>query len=204
MSALPRGVLMGFFLAAGIGPVSLLCIQYAMTEGVRSALWSGLGSATADALFAAVIGFGLASLSSLFLVHQGKLVWLSSVLLLILGVRSCFGRGRPGLPATAAPEMHSLRKCAAGFLLTVLNPFNFIAYSTLTSALGAGLCSEDPAAVALLTGGVFLGSMGWWVILTTGACLIRPRSLDRTITWINRAVGLLFILLSILLLLWDG
>jgi len=46
---LVRGFVLGFTIAAAVGPISLLCIRRTLAEGRLVGLVSGLGVATADA-----------------------------------------------------------------------------------------------------------------------------------------------------------
>jgi threonine/homoserine/homoserine lactone efflux protein len=54
-----------------------------------------------------------------------------------------------------------------------------------------------------LVAGIFCGSMAWWIILASGAHLLRNKVTDNTMQWMNRvggiavgAFGLVNILLS--------
>ena len=62
-----RGVIIGFSIAAPIGPIGFLCIHRTLRQGKRTGLISGFGAATADALYGAIAGFGLTFISSLLL-----------------------------------------------------------------------------------------------------------------------------------------
>jgi threonine/homoserine/homoserine lactone efflux protein len=44
-----KGLVIGFSIAAPVGPIGLLCIRRSMAEGQRVGLVTGLGAATADA-----------------------------------------------------------------------------------------------------------------------------------------------------------
>ena len=54
-----RGFVLGFTIAAAVGPIALLCIRRTLAEGRLVGLVSGLGVATADATYGAVAAFGL-------------------------------------------------------------------------------------------------------------------------------------------------
>ena len=64
-----RGLLIGFSIAAPVGPIGVLCIRRTLADGRVSGLVSGLGAATADAVYGSIAGFGLAFISN-FLVSQ--------------------------------------------------------------------------------------------------------------------------------------
>ena len=54
-----RGFVLGFTIAAAVGPISLLVIRRTLAEGRLYGLVSGLGVATADATYGAIAAFGL-------------------------------------------------------------------------------------------------------------------------------------------------
>ena len=56
-----RGFVLGFTIAAAVGPISLLVIRRTLAEGQRYGLVSGLGVATADATYGAIAAFGLSA-----------------------------------------------------------------------------------------------------------------------------------------------
>ena len=54
---LARGSVLGFSIAAVVGPIGLLCIRRTLSAGFGVGFVSGLGAATADASYAAIAGF---------------------------------------------------------------------------------------------------------------------------------------------------
>src|SRR5688572_32852585 len=62
---LARGLVLGFTIAAAVGPISLLCIRRTLAEGRVVGLASGLGVATADATYGAIAAFGLTAITDL-------------------------------------------------------------------------------------------------------------------------------------------
>ena len=73
ISFLLKGLAIGFSIAAPVGPIGILCIHRTLAKGRVSGLVSGLGAATADAIYGCIAGFGLTFISN-FLVS--KQVWL--------------------------------------------------------------------------------------------------------------------------------
>ena len=63
------GLIIGFSIAAPVGPIGVLCIRRTLTEGRASGFVSGLGAATADGIYGFVAGFGLTLVSS-FLIRE--------------------------------------------------------------------------------------------------------------------------------------
>jgi len=64
-----KGVVIGFSMAVPVGPIGILCIRRTLTGGRLSGFVSGLGVATADAVYGCIAGFGLTFISD-FLVSQ--------------------------------------------------------------------------------------------------------------------------------------
>src|SRR5215813_9571069 len=87
-----KGLLLGFSIAAPVGPIGVLCIRRTLADGRLVGFVSGLGAATADTFYGTVAAFGLTAISSL-LVAQG--LWLrliGGVFLLYLGARTLLAR----------------------------------------------------------------------------------------------------------------
>ena len=83
-----RGFVLGFTIAAAVGPISLLCIRRTLAEGRLVGLVSGLGVATADATYGAIAAFGLTAVTDL-LVDGGRVLGLvGGVFLLWLAWRT--------------------------------------------------------------------------------------------------------------------
>ncbi len=57
--------------------------------------------------------------------------------------------------------------------------------------VGLGVTGGDPAGAAVLTGGVFLGSAAWWVVLVGAVAALRSRVTPTVLRRINVASGLL-------------
>jgi len=183
-----RGLVIGFSIAAPVGPIGVLCIRRTLADGRACGFLSGLGAATADAFYGCVAGFGLTVISS-FLVDQRSWIQLiGGVFLLALGVRTL--RSAPAEQAAAAASGPGL---AAGYLstlfLTLTNPMTIISFAGIFAALGVADTGGDPAAAGLLVAGVFTGSAAWWLILSGGVGLLRERLASGVLVWVNRASG---------------
>jgi threonine/homoserine/homoserine lactone efflux protein len=65
MLVLLQGLVLGFFIAAPVGPIGILCIRRSLTLGRMAGLLTGLGAATADGFYGCIAAFGLTFLSDL-------------------------------------------------------------------------------------------------------------------------------------------
>jgi threonine/homoserine/homoserine lactone efflux protein len=73
-----HGLIIGISIAAPVGPIGILCIRRSLTQGQLSGFVSGLGAATADAVYGCVAAFGLTFISDA-LIEQKFLIRLVGV-----------------------------------------------------------------------------------------------------------------------------
>lgn len=186
-----KGILIGFAIAAPVGPIGLLCVQRTLMRGRLSGVLSGLGAASADALYGCVAGFGLASLANKLLAWQMELRLFGGLFLLYLAWRTW--RSQPAI------EQAHVRPTRAGLLgdylstlaLTLTNPITILAFLGIFAGLGLVAEGKDFTAAGLLVSGVFSGSLLWWLLLAGGVGLLRERLNPAALHGINRASGAL-------------
>jgi threonine/homoserine/homoserine lactone efflux protein len=73
-----RGLVLGFAIAAPVGPIGLLCIQRTLNQGRLVGLVSGLGAATADAIYGAIAAFGLSMIAAFWWSSRCGWGWLAA------------------------------------------------------------------------------------------------------------------------------
>jgi threonine/homoserine/homoserine lactone efflux protein len=184
-----RGLVLGFTIAAAVGPIAVLCIRRTLAEGRVVGLVSGMGVATADATYGAVAAFGLTAVTDLLVDWRRALGLVGGAFLLWLAWRTF--RAEPGEAATV--ENGGRRGLAGAYLstlaLTLTNPLTILSFAALF--VGLGVTGGDAAGAALLTAGVFVGSASWWVILTTAVGSLRSRITPTWLRRVNRVSGLI-------------
>ena len=87
-----RGLVMGFAIAAPVGAIGVLCIRRTLAGGWLLGLATGLGAATADAVYGAVAAFGITAVSSMLLGVRGWMQVAGGAFLVYLGVRTFVAR----------------------------------------------------------------------------------------------------------------
>ncbi len=186
-----KGMLIGFAIAAPVGPIGLLCVQRTLARGRWSGLLSGLGAASADAVYGCIAGFGLASLANRLLAWQTELRLCGGLFLLYLAWH--VWRTQP------AAEQAPVRPTRAGLLgdylstlaLTLANPITILAFLGIFTGLGLVAEGKDFIAASLLVLGVFAGSLLWWLLLASGVGLLRGRLTPAVLRGINRGSSVL-------------
>ncbi len=185
-----KGIVLGFSIAAPVGPVGLLCIRRSLTAGRMAGLATGLGAATADACYGAVAGFGLTSITSFMVGERFWVTLLGGVFLCWLGTHIM--RAHPDLYAARQrePQVHSAYLSA--LIITLTNPMTILAFAAAFAGLGLAVARDYLAATALVIG-VFVGSGIWWLLLSAFAAGLRDRFDPHWLRRVNRVSGALLL-----------
>ncbi|WP_216824861.1 LysE family translocator [Salinigranum rubrum] len=174
-------------MAAPVGPIGVLCIQRTLSNGRRSGFVSGLGAASADAVYGAVAGFGITTLSAFLLDAETEIRVVGGVLLLLVGVRAF--RAEPAEMADGTETSGGLLEdYGSTFLLTITNPVTILAFVGVFAGLGVGL-TGDYLDASVLVLGVFAGSALWWLCLSVGVDSLRAHVTPRVMRRVNQLAG---------------
>lgn len=186
-SFLLSGIVIGFSIAAPVGPIGLLCIRRTLADGRAAGLVSGLGAASADAVYGCIAGFGLTFISN-FLVSQQ--IWLrvaGGLFLCYLGVKTLLAQ--PAEQATATQARGLPAAYASTFFLTLTNPMTILSFTAIFAGLGLANARGDYGSAGILVLGVFSGSALWWLMLSGGVGLFRGKLTPGGLGWVNRLSG---------------
>jgi len=181
-----KGIIIGFSIAAPVGPIGVLCIRRSLADGRKVGLATGLGAATADAAYGGVAGFGLTVVSSFLVGHRLWLGFLGGLFLCYLGVHTFISK-----PAGQTAEV----RCGGLFsaylstlFLTLANPMTILSFVAVFAGFGLA-ASPDYLSAGTLVAGVFIGSALWWLLLSSGVALFRSRLSAVWMQGINRLSG---------------
>lgn len=194
IALLLKGVLLGLAVAMPLGPIGALCISRTLERGIWAGIAGGLGTALADGTYAALAALGFAAFAATLAAVDLPLRLIGGAAMLWLGI-SAF-RPAPPRPAAKIGARDLLGTLAATFGLTLANPATILSFAALFA--GLGLAGEAAAgagsgAALIVTGGVVLGSMLWWVCLSGGVALARHRLPPGFALWVARLSGLILL-----------
>ena len=196
-----KGLVVGFMIAAPVGPVNVLCARRTIVNGRLVGIVSGLGAALADTFFGAVAAFGLVFIHTLLLTERFWLGLGGTVILVVIGVRTLMADvPRPNPKQEDAANL--LGDFTSTFILTLFNPVTILSFLACFSAFG--IDSDDKADLDdwLLLLGVFTGATAWWLLLTTAVGMFRSKFDQETLRWANRIAGVV-ILAFAAVILWN-
>ena len=188
ISFLVKGLIIGFSIAAPVGPIGVLCIRRALAKGRTSCLLSGLGAATADAIYGCIAGFGLTFISNFLISQQVWLHLIGGMFLCYLGLKTFLSR--PAEQAASAKGNSLVGAYASTFFLTLTNPITILCFAAIFAGLGLGSVTRHYGSAAALPLGVFIGSAVWWFILSSSVSMFRTKLNPRELSWVNRISGI--------------
>ena len=186
-----RGIIVGLMIAMPVGPVNILCIHRTIEGGWKSGVISGLGAAAGDMFYGAVAGFSITLVVQFLVREQFWIRFFGGILLVIVGIWYFFKRPE-SLDAQTQDRGSAYSDLRSTFLLTLTNPTTVLSFLAILAALGIGHQRQWWLTV-FLVGGIFCGSMLWWIVLGSIVNLFRDRFNDRSLRLMNRFAGLLIV-----------
>ncbi len=211
---LSAGLVVGFSIAAPIGPMGLLCIQRTLASGMGVGVCTGLGAATVNVAYGALVILGLDRIAPWMAGGGRALGAAGGVFLLWSAVRTLRRRipvqpsgparlsdppGRPAPGQLNEPARSPLAAFGSALAFNATNPLSPLLIMALLSPL-VGLSAPPPDAAAALLLGMFAGATAWWVCLSGGVSLLRSRLSPAALGHVNRAAGLVLTLYGALAL----
>lgn len=178
-----KGLIIGFSIAAPVGPIGILCIRRTLAQGSLSGFFSGLGAATADGLYGTVAAFGLTLISNFLIQNQTAFRFLGGLFLLYLGYGIFKSQVAEDAPASQN-RGGLLKNYLSTFFLTITNPMTILSFGAIFAGLGLGNTGGNYYSATLLVLGVFLGSAAWWLTLSFGVGLFKKKLTH--LGWVNK------------------
>ena len=193
-----KGIVVGLVIAVPVGPVGVMCVRRTILEGKVSGFVSGIGAATADAVFGVIAGFGLTVVSDWLIGYQQWVRVVGGYLLYVGG--SAFAAEPPReLESESDPES-LLRDFFSTFVLTVTNPITVLAFLGIFAAIGLSGTQATFGRASILVLGVWVGSLLWWLMLSVGMGHVRHSIEPRHLAWISRGSGAILFFSGVALL----
>jgi len=195
-----KGALIGFAIAAPVGPIGLLCIKRTLSDGRLAGFISGLGAAVADTIYGFAAAIGLAAIGDFLIDHKDGFSIMGGAFLVYLGMAEW--RGARKVEAAAGPlkPMGLIGHFVSTLFLTLANPLTILSFIAIFAGLDVagpggniGTPEQDYAGIVALVIGVFTGSSLWWLTLSGGIGFVRHLMGSHVVLWLNRIAGTLII-----------
>ncbi len=182
-----KGLIIGFIIAAPLGPIGILCARRTFADGRRAGFFSGMGAAMADVLYGFIAAFCLALVSDILVNHQFWFRLAGGIVLCILGIRTF--RAIPAEPMILKTKRVYAGMFTSTFFLTLTNPMTILSLAAVYAGFGLAGIRGNIVSASVLVSGLFLGSVLWWLFLVGMYSIFHRRFNHQELLWINRVAG---------------
>jgi threonine/homoserine/homoserine lactone efflux protein len=186
-----KGMIIGFALAVPIGPIGIMCIRNTITEGRSHGLMVGLGGATSDLLYSSIAAFGITSISNIIDHHRFWIRLSGGAFLLFMGMITYYSRPRERKIVMRSKAM--MKSFFFTMLLAFTNPLTIFAFIAVFATLGIGH-AHDFFYLWTLAIGVFTGSFGWFLLISSCANYYGVKFNRIILPKINKITGILIVI----------
>lgn len=190
-----KGLIIGFSIAAPVGPIGILCIRRTLENGRHVGFMSGLGAATADGLYGLIACLSLTVITNYLINQQLWFQLIGGFFLGYLGVKTY--KSKPSNTTTKSKNEQNIKAYISTFFLTITNPVTILSFIALFSGVGIANSDIDLMAKLIFVLGVFLGSILWWLFLSIVVSLLKKQINEYLLIIINKTSGLILLLFSL-------
>lgn len=188
--ALLAGLGAGFLVAAQVGPIWLLCARSVLRHGWQVGAAIGAGAALIDVTYASL---GVAGTARLLDVGGLRVILglVGAAVLMVLGARTLWSarRVRDGGEATGEVETPG-RAFRVALFATASNPMTIASWAALFAAASAASVTTSAESTSTFLLGIGAGSLGWFLILSSGMAIVRHRIGTRALQTADVVAGL--------------
>lgn len=219
-----KGLVVGFLVAAPVGPVAVMCIHRTIAHGRIAGYICGLGATCADTVFGTIAALGLGFIAGELMARQDWLRFGGGILLVGLGLRLALSRQLsrraeaqereeeegeeqetpPDAPDSRQGLDNHIANFASAFVVMITNPITLLSFAAVFATIDIAEIHDNTIWALALIAGVFLGGALWWTTLINLTSLFRHRIDERGILWVSRGAGVLILVFGILILFFPG
>ncbi len=197
-----KGMLIGIFASAPMGPVGVLCIQRTLNKGRWYGFATGVGAAASDIIYALITGFGISFVMD-FVNNERNLFVLKivgSVMLLLFGVYCYMSKPKKNLHPASNKKGTLVHNGVTAFWITFSNPLIIFIFMAAFAQF-AFVRPDYPFEMVLGYLSIILGALLWWFGLSWLIDKVRGRFDNNGIKIINRTIGIVVIIASLIVLI---
>lgn len=193
-----KGIVIGVLVSAPMGPIGMLRIQRTLNKGRWHGFITGLGAALSDVVYAALTCLGMGVVVNFVEANQAPLQLFGSIVLGFFGYYIYQSNPVKNLKKQQEKKMSFTQDFITAFLLTFSNVLIVLLYIGLFARFGFVL--PEHSVWMLMVGIVCIGvgAVLWWFGITYIIAKLRKWFNVRGIGLLNRVVGSIIIILSVI------
>lgn len=190
-----EGILMGFLASVLLGPTGILVIQRTVNQNQLSGIFSGMGAAISDTIYAGISGFSIAVI--FHFIREYELLFKTgiSIILLLLGVIILFSNPGKYSQKEIKSGKNYFKNFITTFLVAASNPLIMFIHLALFTGFGIALDIKNTSGALITLSGFFIGALIWWFSLTGVISKFKKKIGKRIFLHFNRVAGSTIILI---------
>jgi len=200
-----EGILMGFLASVLLGPTGILVIQRTVNQNQLSGMFSGIGAAISDTIYAGISGFSVAIIFHFIREYEILLKTGISIILLLLGVIILFSNPQKYAQKEILSSKNYFKNFITTFLVAASNPLIMLVHIALFAGFGIALDINNPMGALFILSGFLLGALTWWFSLTGVISRFKNKISKKIFQQFNRIAGstiILIVLFSLAYFFW--
>ena len=196
-----KGLVIGVLASAPMGPVGILCVQRTLNKGRWYGFVTGIGATVSDLFYALITGFGMSFVMDLVNNSQNRffLQIAGSIMLLAFGIYTFRSNPTKNMHHSGTNKGSLIHNGVTAFLVTISNPLIILLFMACFAQL-TFITPGHPFEMFIGYLSIVCGAILWWFGLTWLIDVIRTKFEDYGIIIINRIIGSVVIIFSILVM----
>ena len=186
-----------------MGPIGLLCVQRTLNKGQWHGFFSGVGAACSDLFYAGIVCLGIGFVMDFIEGNRGVIQIVGSIFLLAFGIYIFRSNPSKQLQKPKDQVNSFSHDIISAFFLTLSNPLIIFIYLVLFSRFNFISHTEKLFSMLLGLLSIFGGALLWWFLITFFVGKLRSVINLRGLWLLNRIVGTVIIVLSVLGLVYP-
>ncbi|MBE9512215.1 MAG: LysE family translocator [Bacteroidetes bacterium] len=192
-----KGIIVGLVVSIPLGPMGVLCVQRTLNKGKSSGFSSGLGIATADAIFALIAGLGISFIIHFLSEQQLIIKIIGGLVIAFIGLKIFIANPVKQLKKHRRAGKNLFEDFISILFMALSNPFTIFLYIAIFAGLNLHDASSGYFSALLVVAGVFMGASFSWFTISTVVNHFRANIRLRRLMWINRIAGITIILFGV-------
>lgn len=199
-SILYKGFIIGVLVSAPMGPIGLLCIQRTLNKGRWHGFATGIGATISDVIYALLTALGMGIVIDFIQSNQEILQIGGSLLLMLFGIYTYRSNPSKSLRKPQENVTTFSQDTITAFFLTLSNPFIIFLFIALFARFNFFSSEGGNPILTIIVGliSIAVGALTWWFLITTLVGKLRNSFNLRGLWIMNRIVGSVIVLLSII------
>lgn len=197
-----KGMLIGILVSAPMGPVGILCVQRTLNKGRWYGFVTGIGATASDLIYALITGLGMSFVMNLVYNSQNRFILqiAGSIMLLFFGIYSWRSNPVKNIHRSSKTKGTLFHNGLTAFFVTLSNPLIILLFMAVFAQL-AFIMPGKPLEMCIGYLSIIAGALLWWFGLTWLIDKIRNKFEETGIIIINKVIGSVVILISLIILL---